>query len=90
MRVVQEGRGVERYSATELFRAERFLEFPEIAGKERGIEAHVLDPSEDDIGAELLPKRVERLGQAVTSLLRVALGPEIGEQLVASHAARAG
>ena len=66
---------------------QRDFELRDIARDDGRIQPQIIESGGHRGVAEFLADGVERLRQRVTSVLRVPLGPEIGQQLVPAHTA---
>src|SRR2546425_413078 len=84
---VEEGAHVQRDGALELRAGERHLQGRNVAVDQGWVEAQVGGAEEEVVGAQLATQGGQRLRQRMPGVLRVALGPEQGEQAIAAHTA---
>ncbi len=84
---IHERTGIEVGGLLQLARAHRLLELQNVHRCESRPKLQVFADRHHRVFAQRLLDDVERVGERVTSPLRVVLGPEIGEQLVAAHPA---
>ena len=87
---IQQGAHVESGRAFPVASREGLLEGQDIALQLRRVEAEVVADGKDHALPERFPHHVDRLFQEVSSMLGVALGPEIAKQLVAAEGAGVG
>src|SRR5437660_130733 len=81
---VEERADVQRDGALELRAGERGLQIRDVAIDKGRVEAQVGGAEEEVVGAQLATQGGQRLRQRMPGVLRVALGPEEGEQAVAA------
>ena len=85
MEAVEKRPVVQPEGPLEVVPAERRLELPEVAGQALGIQAEIVAGAEYGMLAQGRAEDVERLAEQVAGVGGAALGPEEGEQLVATE-----